>query len=61
MKRFVITEEDRKHIMGLYEQLALLNIDPKNIYFGSIPLRSRRKRSCPSAKLGEKLPTPAFI
>jgi len=35
MKRFVITDEDRKHIMGLYEQLALLNIDPKNIYFGS--------------------------
>ena len=35
MKRFVITEEDRKHIMGLYEQLALLNIEPKNIYFGS--------------------------
>jgi hypothetical protein len=35
MKRLIITEDERKHIMGLYEQFTLLNIQPQNIIFNS--------------------------
>lgn len=35
MKRLIITEDERKHIMGLYEQFTLLNIQPQNIIFTS--------------------------
>ena len=35
MKRLIITEDERKHIMGLYEQFTLLNVQPQNIIFNS--------------------------